>query len=258
MERLRTEQPKGLSRSGLRKWGMLLVILGIFGRSVLQTRYLGITQITGEQLLAVMEASPGAMVAATVAIVMQFVETCAAPIFCLLLADGFAHTSNSSKYFTRILTFAVVSEIPYNFAMSGNLLDMSSRNPVFGMVISMILLYLYDHFSGKKVVSLLINVGVTFAALIWCRMLSIEYGACCVILTAVFWGFRRKPNLRNLMGGAAAMVCSLFSLFFMASPMGMLIIHFYNGEKDEENRMISYLFYPAALVLIGIAGALAF
>ena len=258
MERLRSEQPKGLRRSGLRKWGMLFVILGIFGRSVLQNRCLGIAQITGEQLLAVMDAAPGAMAVATVALVMQFVETCAAPIFCLLLADGFAHTSDAGKYITRVLAVAVISEIPYNFAVTGNLLDMGSRNPVFGMVISIVLLYLYDRFRGKKAGSLLVNVGVTLAALIWCRMLSIEFGACCVILTAVFWAFRNKPNLRNLMGGAAAMLCSLFSLFFMASPMGMLVIHFYNGEKDEENRMISYLFYPVSLIVIGIAGALAF
>ena len=258
MERLRTEQPKGLSRSGLRKWGMFFVILGIFGRSILQNRYLGITQITGEQLLAVMESTPGAMIAATAAIAMQFVETCAAPIFCLLLADGYAHTSNAGKYFTRVLSVAAISEIPYNFAVTGNLLDMSSRNPVFGIVISLILLYLYDHFAARKAGNWLINIGVTFAALIWCRMLSIEYGACCVLISAVFWAFRNKPNLRNLMGGAAAMVCSLFSLFFMASPMGMLVIHFYNGEKDEENRLIASLFYPIALTVIGLAGALAF
>ncbi len=258
MERLRTEQPKGLSRNGLRKWGMFFVILGIFGRSILQNRYLGITQITAEQLLTVMESAPGAMIAATAAIVMQFVETCAAPIFCLLLADGFLYTSNAGKYISRVAGLAVISELPYNFAMSGNLLEMGNRNPVFGALVSLILLYLYKQYGENKLTNILIKAVVTIAALVWCRMLSIEFGACSVILTAVFWAFRRKPNLRNLMGGAAAMVCSLFSLFFMASPMGMLVIHFYNGEKGEENRMISYLFYPAALLVIGLAGAFAF
>lgn len=258
MERLRTEQPKGLSRSGLRKWGMLFVILGIFGRSVLQNHYLGITEITGEQLLAVMNSAPEAMLVATFALVLQFVETCAAPIFCMLLADGFVYTSNAGKYIARVAGVALISEIPYNFAMSGNLLDMSNRNPVVGMLVALVVLYLYHYCAKASLRNLLIKAAVTVAALVWCRMLSIECGACFVILTVVFWGFRKKPNLRNLMGGAAAVVCSLFSLFFMASPMGIMVIHFYNGEKGEENRMISYLFYPLALCLIGIAGALAF
>jgi hypothetical protein len=60
------------------------------------------------------------------------------------------------------------------------------------------------------------------------------------------------------MAGIAAMFCSIFFIFFMASPMGLMIAHFYNGEKGEENRFVAYLFYPAALLILGVAGALAF
>lgn len=256
MERLSNEQPKGLTRAGLRAWGMFFVILGIFGRAVLQTRYLGVLNLTNDELLQAMSAGSDVMLVVTFAIVLQFLETCATPIFSFLLAEGFAYTSDSVKYILRVLGVAVVSEIPYNFAMSGKFLDFSSRNPVFGLLLALVLLYLYSRFREKKAVNLLIKAAVTLAAVVWCGMLKVEHGAPCVILTAVFWAMRNKPNLRNLVGGGAAMACSLFSISYMVSPMSVMVLHFYNGEKGEGNRLVNYLFYPAALIVCAVAGAI--
>lgn len=258
MERLRTEQPKGLTREALRKWGMIFVILGIFGRSILQTRFLGATDLNSEQLLESLSASSATMLFATLALVMQFVETCAAPIFCLLLAEGFANTSDKTKYLLRVLGVAVLSEIPFNFAMGARFIDMSSRNPVFGIALSLLLLYLYDRYRDKTAVNFLLKVLFTLAAVFWCGMLKIENGICCLLITLAFWGFRKKPMIRNLMGGAAAMVCCIFSAFYLTAPMGIMVIHFYNGEKGEENRILNYLFYPLALTVFGIVGYIAF
>ena len=258
MERLRTEQPKGLTRAGIRKWGMLFLILGLFGHSIILNRYLGIAGMTGDQLLQAMNSGSEVMTAVTVALVCKFTETCAAPIFCLLLADGMAHTANGAKYIGRILGVALVSEIPYNFAMTGKLLDTSSRNPVFGMLMAAILLFLYNRYSEKKLTNLALKAAFTIAAFFWSGLLRIDNGIICVFISLVFWVFRKKPNIRNLMGGIAAMLCSFLSVFFMMAPMGMMVLHFYNGEKGEENRLVTYLFYPAVLILLGIVGALAF
>ena len=258
MERLSQEQPKGLSRAGLRKWGMIFLILGVFGRSILQNRFLGMVNLNPEQLLQVISDDSQAMLFATIAIVLQFMETCATPIFCFLLTEGFAHTSNAPRYMARVLGVALISEIPFNFAMTGNFLDLSSRNPVFGIAVSLMLLYLYDYSNRNKQISLLIKVVGTLCALVWCNLLSIEHGACCVVLTVAFWSFRKKLLLRNLVGGAAAMLCSAFSLFYMVSPMSLVAVHFYNGEPGQENRWVSYLLYPALLIIFGVVGALAF
>ena len=258
MERLRTEQPKGLTRAGLRKWGMLFVMLGVFGRSILLNRYLGIADMTADQLLEAMSTGSQVMVMVTIALVFQFLETMASPIFCLLLAEGCDHTSDMAKYMGRVLGVAAISELPFNFAMTGKLLDMGTRNPVFGLFLSMVVLYLYKRYSQKSFQNLLTKAAGTFAAVFWCGMLKVEGGIVAVILTCVFWAFRKKPNIRNLMAGIAAMFCSIFSIFYVLSPMGLMVLHFYNGEKGEENRLVSYLFYPAVLLVFGIAGALAF
>lgn len=258
MERLHSEQPKGLSRSGVRKWAMVFVTLGIFGSSILQNRYLGLSSMTSDQLLAAMSSGSEVMTAVTASIVLQFLETCAVPIFCFLLADGFSHTSGAEMYLARIFGVAVLSEIPYNFAMSGKLLDVGTRNPVFGLTVSIIVLYLFKSFARRKLTSWLVNAAVVIAAVVWCGMLRVAHGIPCVILTVVFWAFRNKPMVRNLVGGGAAMFCSLYSIFYMVSPMSVMVLHFYNGEKGEENKLISYLLYPLILTVIGIAGAFAF
>ena len=255
MERLRTEQPKGLTRAGIRKWGMLFLILGLFGRSILLNRYLGLADMTSDQLLEAMSTGSHVMTIVTVALVSQFVEACAAPIFCLLLSEGMANTSNAVKYMGRVLGLAVISEIPFNYAMSGRFLDFSSRNPVFGMAMALLVLYLYTRYSEKKFVNLLYKTAFTIAAIFWCGLLRIDSGIICLVLTVVFWSFRKKPNIRNLMGGIAAMLCSFLSIFYMVAPMGLMVLHFYNGEKGEENRWVTYLVYPVVLIIFGIVGA---
>ena len=45
-------------------------------------------------------------------------------------------------------------------------------------------------------------------------------------------------------------------MFYMASPMGFLAVHLYNGEKGEQNRLVNYLTYPALLLLTWLAAAL--
>ncbi len=258
MERLRIEQPKGFSRAGMRKWGMLFVILGIFGHGILQTRYLNMANLSSDQLLTMLTENPEAMFVTTVSLILLFVESMAMPIFCLLLAEGFSHTSNPAKYIARVLGVAILSEIPYNFCMGAKFFDLSSRNPVFGLVFSLVLLYLYSYFKEKKLTHILMKMLVTVAAAVWCGMLKIDDGICCVLLTCVFWWFRNKPVVRNLMGGGAAMLCSLFSMSYLAAPMVVVILHFYNGEEGDENRIFNYLFYPALLTVFAVAGFVAF
>ena len=48
------------------------------------------------------------------------------------------------------------------------------------------------------------------------------------------------------------MVCSLVSPFYLASPMSLLAVHFYNGEEGDTNRSVKYLAYPVALLVVAV------
>lgn len=252
MENTTNERSSGLRRSALRKWGLLFLTLGIIGHSVIQKELLGIGQLSGQQLLELMERSDDIMLYATWALVLQALECCAAPIFAFLLVDGFQRAGSFRAYVLRVAGLAILSEIPYNLAMSGKVLDVSGRNPVWGLVLGLILLYLFRHYSESSTQNRLIKVMVIAAALLWSSMLSIAYGACMVILVCVVWAFRRNSLYQNIAGATAAVVCTLITPFFLAAPMGFLVTHFYNGEKGKDHRLFNYLSYPVLLLAVGL------
>lgn len=257
-ERLADKHEKtGMNRNTLRLWGIILAALGLLSRGILQTRVLGVGASSGQQLLEVLEMS-GGMAAAAVALVLEALESCAVPIFAVLLIEGFEKTHSFHKYFLRILAVAAVSEIPYNFAVSGHFWDTSSRNPVFAMVLALAMLYLFRYYQGMTVKAVLIKVAVAAAAILWALMFRVKFGISLLLIVAVLWAFRSRRTMRYLLAAAAAICCCVGNPLYMFSPFGFLLVHYYNGEEGISNRPLQYAMYPLLLVLVGAAGFLLF
>lgn len=258
MERLayRQEPRNGMSRSHLRLWGLLFAGLGITGKAIIQNRLLGMGSISSAELLQAMMDSQGVMVLATLALVLQAVEVCALPVFCCLLVEGVEHTRNLGLYFLRVLGVAVLSELPYNLAMSGSLWDLSSRNPVFGLALALGMLLLCKQYAGKNFSRRALRVLIAVAAILWPMILNVQDGTCTVILVLVLWLSRNRKQMRTFLGCGAAAMCSLLSPYYLAAPMGFLVVHFYRGHRSEENKAVNYLAYPALLLAAGLAGNL--
>jgi hypothetical protein len=245
MERLgRQRKSFEINGNTLRAMGLLFMAAGAVGRGVIQNRMLGIGQMTGAQMIEVMSASELNMTLVTVSLILQAMETCAVPVFALLAVEGFMYTHDWKAYLLRVLKAGVLAEIPYNVLMGNSL---SSRNPMFGIAFAILLLYFYAVYAEKNLKNTLIKGVVTVASIIWCEMLSIEFGAALVLVTAGFWPKRDKPLYRNLLGATMSFVCTLISPFFMAAPMSFLVIHFYNGEQSTTSRKVNYLAYPVLL-----------
>jgi len=257
MNKLSTNSPRGVTRQGLRIWALLFIVLGTAGQSILQNAMLGVNSTSPQELLTLME-NPDNMAMATIAIVLQFVLACAIPIFSFLLVEGVVHTSSMKKYFLRVAGVALLSEIPFNLAMSGKWLDLDSRNPVFGILLALVMLYIYRYYAGFSVKNVLIKVLVLIVAIIWVEMLRIHEGAAVAVMVSVLWALRNKRSYQVLAGCAAMFVCTIFSLFYLVAPLMFMMVHFYNGEPGEDNKLMNYLAYPAILLVIGLAGMYAF
>lgn len=251
------QKPKGFSRQTLRFCGMLFLIAGMIGQAIIQNGILGLNQISVEQLMAALD-NPDNMGFATIAILLMVIQSCAIPVFSFLLVEGFQHTSSLKNYMIRVAGLAVLTELPYNFATTGKVIDLSSRNPVFGMLLCLVVLYLYRHYGEKGFKNILIKALVTIMALLWVEMLDIADGAGCVIVVAGLWLLRNKSNFRVLGGCLAMLLASVFSPFYLVAPLAFLAIHFYNGEPGEENKVVNYLAYPALLLAVGLVAKLAF
>jgi len=257
-ERLGARRNSGLTAANLRTWGIFIMILGAVGKCIFQNNLAGMHTNTTQDLLNWMSESDTNMGYVTVAIILQFVETSAVPIFAFLTFLGFKHTSNFVNYLLRVVGVAFVSEIPFNLAMEGKVLAMSSRNPVFAVVLCLVALWFFKRYGERSFKNFLLKVVIAAAAIIWAEMLKIQFGTPMLLITMALWIFRSKPTIRNLFAGCAAMVCTLISPFYLVSPMAFLAVHGYNGEKGDQNRLVNYLIYPAALLAVGLLGKFAF
>ena len=236
--------------TGIRIIGMIFLAAGAYG-TMLQTKALGVGYMTNTALLNLLEENPEIMSSVSMALVMQMFGACALPIFLFLLVEGVTHTSNFGKYMLRVLGLAVACQLPYNLITTGNLLRMTRLNPVFALVMCMIMLYFFRTYTQKNAKHILIKIVAFVGVYLWSNMLGVEHGACCVILCAVLWALRGKTNWQTFIGIAVMFACSIFSMFYIAAILSFLALHFYEGKKGEENRLANYLAYPVILLACG-------
>lgn len=250
------QTPRGLSRQALRTFGIIFLLAGIAGQCIIQNKMLQVGIVANEELLKLLENSQ-TMILATVGLILQFMVPCAIPIFTFLLVDGFKKTSNRKVYLARILGVALLSELPFDLAMNGHW-TMTSQNPVFGLVLSMVMLYLFQYTTGKKVLDVLIRILVAVMAVVWVRsILMISDGAACVVITATLWALRKHRSWQ-IFGGCAAMVlCTVFSLFYLLAPITFIVLYFYNDEPGEGNKLVNYLAYPVLLLVVWLVARFA-
>jgi hypothetical protein len=72
------------------------------------------------------------------------------------------------------------------------------------------------------------------------------------------YALRGKRSLQVLGGCVVMFLCTAFSIFYLAAPITFLVVHFYNDEPGDGNKVINYLAYPVLLLVIGLVGVYAF
>ncbi|MDO5344621.1 MAG: TraX family protein [Lachnospiraceae bacterium] len=172
---------------------------------------------------------------------MRGVGRVAFPIFCFLLVEGFLHTHDVKKYAQRLFLFALISEIPFDFALKPRWFYPNKQNVYFTLLIGLLVLWGITVCSGQLVLQLLILVSGLLAA----SFLKTDYSYKGVFLIEVLYIFRFS-RLYQCLGGAAAISWE------MPAPAAFLPIYFYNGKRGISLKYFFYWFYPVHLVLLGI------
>lgn len=168
------------------------------------------------------------------------------PIFCFLLVEGFFHTHDIYQYMLRLGIFAVISEIPYDLAFHGKILEFEYQNVFFTLLLGVVMMYVLEK-SGKWSEKLIEVLLVMWLA----NLLRTDYSFKGILLIAIFYIFRQN-FLPKMACGA------VWNFLWNGSIQGygalaMIPIALYNGEHGRRMKYFFYVFYPAhLLVLYGI------
>lgn len=165
------------------------------------------------------------------------------PIFCFLLVEGFCHTHDIYQYMLRLGIFAVISEIPYDLAFRGRLLEFEHQNVFFTLLLGVIMMYVLEKGGDwpEKIVEVL---WVMWLA----NMLRTDYSYKGILLICIFY-LSRQNFWPRIAGGA------LWNLLWNGSVQGygalaVIPIAFYNGERGRKMKYFFYVFYPAHLLIL--------
>ena len=174
------------------------------------------------------------------------------PLFAFCIAEGFYHTKNVKKYIIRVLIFALISEIPYNVFLTGNIIYVKSCNVLFTFVIALLVLWFcrYCDSLGRKAVPLSV-LGV-LAGMAFAYLIKSDYSYRGIALVVVLYYTRFNEYIRCI---ASCMILWISGeITALLSPLALVLIHFYNGEKGKMNKWICYVFYPLQFLVIGVLG----
>lgn len=223
-------------------------VIGTIGVAILQNGVMNLGEYSTATLLEGFENNGKLFAFATIIILCSAVASIAVPIYSHLLIEGFNKTSSVKKYAIRILILAVVSEIPYDLAMQEKFFSMNSQNPVFGLLIAIVMIYFLNYFEQtKKFAGVLLKFFIVFAAVMWAAIFGVKYGITFILVTAIMWLLEGQGALTTFL----AVIASLLSF---PAPIGFVFNYFYNGDKGKGNRMIFYVLYPAQLLILGLIG----
>lgn len=236
-----------ITADGLKIFACITMLIQTIGIVIVEKGLIRLDQYTAASLDQAMAQDSRLMTLAGIGSIMQLIGGMAIPVFAFLLVEGFRNTSNYKKYLLLVLGTALISEIPYDFAMSGKWFDPSSQNAMMAVCISLIMLNCLDMLKGLAgFLGKLCRFLIVVAAVLWVSLLRMEYGLCMVLLTAVFYLFYAKNVLKTVLG-------ALLSLMYVTGPLAFYGIWCYNGKrKDRVPKYVFYAFYPMQFLILGL------
>ena len=223
------------------KWyGCATMFFYSLSMTVVQNGLLHVNQFSNTQLREMWAANPDLMVLSSWAAMFQLLGGLAIPVFAFLLVEGFLHTRNFKVYLIRMVGFALLSEIPFDLAMSGRIFDWDSQNLLFTLAIGLVMLYGLRLFAAGKGVKLLI----VLAAVLWSVLMKTQFGLCMVLLIAVYYLLKEHK--------AKLWVSGIISLMYITGPVSNFVLKRYNHQRGEQpNKYLFYILYPLHLLILG-------
>jgi len=194
-----------------------------------------------------------------------------------MIAEGFAHTRSKKRYMLTMLVFALISEIPYNLMMGGELIGPFHQNVMFTFLIAMALMTLIERvmlLNRGRAVKLLLVGMICLCGVVLGTAMFVDYSGFGVLTVLVFYIAKLMPNKYmtfaiqffglwvinwTFLGGEVIILSNGAELPKQGlAVLSLVFILLYNGKKslsgkaDKAFKYFSYAFYPVHILVLSL------
>lgn len=194
------------------------------------------------------------------------------PIFAFMAVEGYFHTHDFKKYALRMLLFAVISEIPFDFMYGGTWFYPVHQNVIWTLLLGLLGINIMEtaRKKRKKWAFILISVIVVIVGAALGTLCMLDYYGTGVLTIFIFYFFYGRKwwcllgqivalywvNV-ELLGGLVYPI-QLFGMEFELCQQGLALlslipIWLYLGRQGYHSKPFQYLcyaFYPVHMAII--------
>lgn len=166
------------------------------------------------------------------------------PIYCFLLVEGFFHTKSREKYAARLFIFALISELPFDYAFFGGL-NGSHQNIFFTLFLGLSGIWISENFRHKNP---LVSIAGFVGAAALASLLNTDYTILGILYILIFYFARSMPHgLKELyillaIGTATSFLSGSIQMYAIFAVIPIML---YNGKPGLRSRLVQYGFYAA-------------
>lgn len=234
----------------MKKLGTLLLTVYFFGQSIIQNGVLNSPRLTAQELNELVSGNQDAFMFAGLASVCLLIGVAAVPMFSFLLVEGIQKTSSVKRYILTVLVTAVVTEIPYDLAVSSKPFNWQDQSFLWTILIALVMLWLMKAFRGKGAGAVVINIMIMAGGCVWAIFFHGKFGAAFVLMTAILFLLWEHRGIGIFLG-------VVISLIFISAPFGFIPVALYSGERKNLDKKSSKYGYYAFCPIIAVCFALA-
>ena len=197
-----------------------------------------------------------------IGIAMRLIGRMAFPLYAFLLVQGFMWTRDWSHYVVRVALFALISEIPFNLVLTGDLWYSRAQNTMVTMLIGLICMRMLNTLEKKfcksafseKFLGSVLAIWSVAVSMVAAELMHTDYGAMGILLVVVLFVFRYRPAELVAAGCLAAVLIYGFGFEVLFAWIAFFFISRYNGERGRKLGLMPYVFYPLHLLAVWLTG----
>ena len=191
------------------------------------------------------------------------------PIFVFLLAESFRHTKAREKFLIRLLAFAIISEIPYDFALGNEINFIDNTNIFYTLFLGGIAICQYERFKERCGWQTTAVIAAILPSVLLAEILAVDYGGMGVLFIFAMYAIKPKPLQITAFGAftlsqfvplaaAYSMGIEIPQKYLLMMPFSLAavpLIVLYNGERGIKVKWLFYLAYPLHLTVLAVIAA---